>query len=87
MSSNKLYKIPKQLKDQKGKRIEYVASDIKGTLLLNRYLVERLIDQGSCGQVYKCIDIENPDRPLVIKVSDNREIMKKEIKALIAIEK
>ena len=61
------------------------SKSLTGYLISNRYLIGRKIDQGSCGEVYKCVDVNNNETPLVLKVSDNRKLMKQEVKTLLMI--
>ena len=48
-------------------------------------MIQRKIGQGSCGEIYKCNDLENIKRPLVIKLSKNHKILLNEIKVIKAI--
>lgn len=57
-------------------------SKLEGTILKDKYMVGRLIDRGSFGKVYKVTDTANSDRPLVIKVSNQNELIAKEIKTM-----
>ena len=67
----------KDLKD-----VEFIQGDIIGKVIRNQFYVARLIDQGSFGKVYKCINLNCPKQPLVIKISEDIEIFKKEISAM-----
>ena len=46
-----------------------------GSCLLNQYLIGRLIDKGSFGQVYSVRDIKNSQEPLVIKISSDTSLL------------
>ena len=46
---------------------EYVNGPLKGSVMAGKYAVMNLIDQGSYGQVYRCVDIYDQAKPLVIK--------------------
>jgi hypothetical protein len=43
--------------------------DIVGGTLQNKYLIGRLLDQGSNGKVYKVTDKENPKSMIVMKIT------------------
>ena len=53
-----------------------------GTCLNNQYLIGRLIDKGSFGQVYSVRDIKNSSEPLVIKISNGTSLLHHEIKTM-----
>ena len=59
-----------------------IKGEISGQVLKDRYLVGRHIDNGSFGQVYKIIDLQNETRPLVIKISTDYKLFGKEINAM-----
>ena len=67
--------------------VQFVDGDIEGAVLKNRYLVCRQLDEGSFGQVYKCVDLQDKQRPLVIKVSSQYKIFYKEINAMKKMQK
>jgi len=46
---------------------EYVNGKIIGSVINGKYAVMHLIDRGSYGQVYECVDIYDESKPLVIK--------------------
>lgn len=46
-----------------------------GSCLLGQYLIGRLIDKGSFGQVYSVRDIKNSQEPLVIKISSDTSLL------------
>jgi hypothetical protein len=48
-------------------------------------MIQRKLDQGSCGKIYKCNDLENIKKPLVIKLSKNHKILLNEIMVINAI--
>ena len=64
------------------KDVELIQGDVMGKVIRNQFYVARLIDQGSFGKVYKCINLNSSKQPLVIKVSEDIEIFKKEISAM-----
>ena len=45
-------------------------------------MVSHPLDQGSFGTVYECIDLNKPNSMYVIKVSDNYQMLGREIEAL-----
>ena len=53
-----------------------------GTSLDNRFFIDRMLDKGKCGQVYKCQDKKNPSKALVLKMSSEGELTKNEINAI-----
>ena len=59
-----------------------IKGEISGQVLKERYLVGRHIDNGSFGQVYKVVDLQNQARPLVIKISLDYKLFGKEINAM-----
>lgn len=59
-----------------------VKGELPGQVLKDRYLIGRHIDNGSFGQVYKIIDLQNQTRPLVIKISSDYKLFGKEINAM-----
>ena len=67
--------------------VQFVEGDIEGAVLKNRYLVCRQLDEGSFGQVYKCVDLQDKHRPLVIKISSQYKIFYKEINAMKKMQK
>ena len=77
-SSNQNYRSKKTLKDSN----EIIIGDIQGQILKNQFLVLNSIDQGSFGSVYQCMDLKSPKEGLVIKISPNHKMMKREISSL-----
>ena len=67
--------------------IEVVSGELVGSILKDRFYIARLLDQGSFGKVYKCIDIKNQERTLVIKVLKDIKIFRKEVRAMKAVSK
>ena len=56
---------------QQNHKIDEIEGQIEGSVLKERFLVGRLIDCGSFGKVYKCIDHLNKNRPLVLKITND----------------
>ena len=56
-----------------------VNDQITGSIILDRYLIGRLIDKGDCGNVYKVTDLKDKKRALVIKISTECKQIAKEI--------
>jgi len=52
---------------------------IEGVLLEDRYFILSKIDFGSFGKIYKCSDLFNKDRPLVVKILEDKKFFLKEI--------
>ena len=67
--------------------IEVVSGELVGAILKDRFYIARLLDQGSFGKVYKCIDIKKQERMLVIKVLKDIKIFRKEVRAMKAVSK
>jgi hypothetical protein len=63
--------------------IEYLPEDHFGAFLENKsFMMGRLIGSGSFGQVYKIVKVENPEIPLVIKISSDTKNTALEIKLI-----
>ena len=62
--------------------VDVVTSQIVGCILKSRYLIGRQLDQGSFGKIYKVIDLEDKDRPLVIKICAQTNLFAKEVSAM-----
>ena len=62
--------------------LDTIEGDLFGQLLKNKYVIGRLIDQGSYGKVYKAIDIEDKHKPLVVKIAQDYKTFGKEINAM-----
>ena len=71
----------------KKKSIVDVVENIEGAVLKERYHVQRLIDQGSFGKVYKVVDSKNKTLPLAIKICSDHSKFGKEIKIMKKIYK
>jgi len=56
--------------------------NIEGQVLKNRFMVSNPLDQGSFGMIYDCIDLNKPSCINVVKVSDNYQMLGREIEAL-----
>jgi hypothetical protein len=56
---------------QQNHKIDEIQGQIEGSILKERFTIARLIDCGSFGKVYKCIDLQNKNRPLVIKITND----------------
>ena len=62
--------------------VDVVSEEVTGCILKRRYLIGRQVDRGSFGRVYKVIDLQDQERPLVIKVCDDYKLFAKEIAAM-----
>lgn len=60
-------------------------SQLVGTVLSKRFTIGRLIGRGACGRVYKVVDSQRKDKPLVIKISPDITLIYKEINAIFAV--
>ena len=54
-------------------------AQLEGIELKNRFVVGRLIDNGSNGEVYKAVKLKDPSLPLVIKFSKHTKEFQKEV--------
>ena len=50
-------------------------------------MISTPLDHGSFGSIHECIDLQKPKATLVIKLSDNYEMLGKEIESLSEIRK
>lgn len=50
-------------------------------------MISTPLDHGSFGNIHECIDLQKPKATLVIKLSDNYEMLGKEIESLSEIRK
>ena len=66
-------------------RIVEIDKCIIGTVINHRYEVSEFIDSGSYGQVLKVVDLQDPFRPLVIKISTDQSIFEREFEAMNSI--
>jgi len=60
---------------------------MQGQVLKGRYMISTPLDHGSFGSIHECIDLQKPKATLVIKLSDNYEMLGKEIESLSEIRK
>lgn len=67
--------------------VDFVTEQLTGCILKRRYLIGRQIDCGSFGRVFKVIDLQSQDTPLVIKVCEDYKLFAKEISAMLNIER
>lgn len=51
---------------------------LPGYIIRDRYIVGHLIDKGTCGQVYKIVDLQNRQVPLAIKVTEQSDLFEME---------
>jgi len=65
--------------------MELVVGQLPGSMLASRFLVQDLIDKGSCGAVYACTDLTNKDAELVIKVQYGQKYFEEEVQAMLTI--
>jgi casein kinase 1 len=72
---------------QQNQQIDEINNKMEGSVLKQRYTIGRLIDKGSFGHVYKCIDIQNQSRHLVVKVANDYKQFGNEINAMRRISK
>ena len=72
---------------QQNQLIDEIRNKIEGSVLKERYTVGRMIDSGSYGEVYKCIDLENKHRPLVVKIASDYKQFGYEINAMRTVYK
>jgi serine/threonine protein kinase len=45
-------------------------------------MVSHPLDKGSFGTIYECIDLNHPNQVFVIKISENYQMLGREIEAL-----
>tara|TARA_B110000285_G_scaffold230679_1_gene297743 strand:+ start:397 stop:636 length:240 start_codon:yes stop_codon:yes gene_type:complete len=50
-------------------------------------MISHPLDEGSFGNIYECIDLNKPKNIYVIKVSDNYQMLGREIQALSDLKK
>jgi serine/threonine protein kinase len=67
---------------QQNQNIDEIQDQIEGSILKERFAIGRLIDRGSFGKVYKCIDLVNKNRPLVVKITNDYKQFGAEINAM-----
>lgn len=68
-------------------QIDEIQNKIEGSVLKTRYVIGRLIDKGSFGKVFKCIDLQNKNRPLVVKIASDYKQFGNEINSMRKIYK
>ena len=69
-------------KDQHQPMLANCFPDLSGKVLSNRYQLLSVMAQGSFGVIYKATDLSSKDRPIIIKISKDLEMCKKEYKIL-----
>ena len=88
-TSKKDYDQPKIIEnsaDASKPDVEIVLDNIEGKVLNDRYKIERFLDMGGSGEVYKAIDVKNDGGcPLVVKVLERSSKFKNEIQNLLKI--
>lgn len=73
-------------KKQKNVYLEVISSkNLEGQVIKKRYMIMHPLDKGSFGTIYECVDLNNPDSIFVMKVSDNYQMLGREIEALKSI--
>ena len=60
-------------------KVSTIYEEIEGGILNHRYMIQQKLDEGFNGEIYKCCDLEDLKRPLVIKISKNHKELKNEI--------
>jgi hypothetical protein len=61
---------------------ECIVGELGGKVIKDRIMICNLLDYGSFGKIYKCIDFEDTDLDLVMKVSDNCSMIAREYQAM-----
>ena len=69
-------------KNQKHQQIDEIKNKIEGSVLKGRFEIGRLIDKGSFGKVYKCVDLQDKNRPLVVKIASDYKQFGNEINSM-----
>jgi hypothetical protein len=59
-----------------------ILKEWKGSTVKTRFRIDRLLGEGSCAKIYKCIDLKDVKRPLVMKVAEKYKVLMTEIKAI-----
>ena len=67
--------------------IDRCIDQLEGNLISSKYMVGRMIDEGSFGQVYKIVDIADQSRPLVMKVCPDYKVFGHEINTMKRVHK
>lgn len=62
--------------------VDVVTEELTGCILQRRYLVGRALDAGSFGRVFKVVDLQDKELPLVMKVCEDHRMFAKEISAM-----
>lgn len=57
-------------------------NSIEGSVLKNRFMIDKFIDKGSNGSVYSVTDRSNPHTPLVVKFDSEYKSLGLEIKVM-----
>ena len=66
--------------------IQRIPKNPSGSFILNeRFYIGRYIDKGFYGKVYKITEVDHPEKPLVIKISQDVKIFRPEVKTMIDI--
>lgn len=58
---------------------------MEGTVLQNKFTIDRLIGKGQYGRVYKVVDSQRKNRPLVVKISPDYTLLYREIKTISSV--
>lgn len=61
---------------------DVVTEELTGCVLKKRFLIGNEIDRGSFGSVFKIVDLQNKQRPLVAKICKDYRLFAKEITAM-----
>jgi len=75
------------MKQNQKQQIDEIQNKIEGSVLKGRYAIGRLIDRGSFGRVFKCIDLQDKNRPLVVKIASDYKQFGNEINSMRKIYK
>ena len=70
------------MKQNQKQQIDEIQNKIEGSVLKGRYAIGRLIDRGSFGRVFKCIDLQDKNRPLVVKIASDYKQFGNEINSM-----
>lgn len=67
---------------QENNIIDEIQGTLEGSVIKQRFQIARLIDCGSFGKVYKCVDLLQKNKPLVIKITEDYRQFGQEINAM-----
>lgn len=55
---------------------------LEGVCLKRRYIVTKYIDSGSYGDIFECFDINEPNKKLAVKFSENIAVLAQELRII-----